>query len=68
MINPEQLLTAVALPSVAAQPRRSRNLPSSQEAYGGSPLTPSLLPSPVPLGPAPTDTNTQESVVIRSHV
>lgn len=65
MINPEQLLTAVALPSAAAQPRRSRNWPSSQEACGGSPLTPSLLPSPVPLGPAPTDTNTQEAVVIR---
>lgn len=48
------VLTVVVLPSVAAQPRHSRDSPSSPGAYDGSPQTPSPLPSPAPRGPAPT--------------
>lgn len=48
------VLTVVVLPSVAAQPRHTRGSPSSPGAYGGSPQTPSPLPSPAPRGPAPT--------------
>lgn len=51
------VLTVVVLPSVAAQPRHSRDSPSSPGAYDGSPQTPSPLPSPAPRGPAPTCRN-----------
>lgn len=48
------VLTVVVMPSVAAQPRRTHDSPSSPGAYDGSPQTPSPLPSPAPRGPAPT--------------
>lgn len=64
LINIQQSLTVVALLSVVAQPRRNHNSPSSPEAYDDSPLTPSLLPSPVPLGPAPAQTQTHRKLFL----
>lgn len=55
------------LPSVAAQPRRSRGSPSSPGTCDGSPQTPSPPPNPVPPGPAPTQTQRCKSLLFITH-
>lgn len=56
MVHILLFLTVAVLLSAAAQPRHNHNSLSSQEVYGGFPQTPSLPPTPVPLGPAPMQT------------